>query len=1074
MLLSKILSCSLIAIAAVTIAEPCLSSDDVPNNRRQANKSKNDWQVVTKTKKRERQDSAVAPKTTGENQKKSNVKPASKALTEAAKLAKAEQHARSKKDWAEIKANMLANAENRQIPGLVERAGPLLEQLKQYVKFGLIKRNFPNYLSLLAYAPGKAMEIHVQAFRHICEPDGEEASDGIQSLLNALKLNDRPRVAGWLMGELIMGGLKGLDDNSLRAYKKFDSTVALGVVELVCGRKETKLLNTNKFSAAFNQLMTLLLHDGPIPRTIKEAQAHFPDIKRLAKEATPKDLDMSGYGDRLLAWEFRIQESGFAMTPEVFNAVKLAFFCEVRDLMYQSRKHLFFQILKVCSLDKAKAAEATEFTHAIMRIANEAELTAVLQCLIDHQDVWKTKTRDPDHSYYLHTLLDICKMLLQVREMGLHETHWRTVLADISRLSNINNLKERMNERARIMKGLPENVRKPIAQRFWNLFVEEQLRNEGYSYFPGEHEYSTLMLELVKGFPEQEMVKAFECMLNILQDTKEYSKRASTQGRFKASGREIIRKLKEWFSKNPRDTWLKALEALTASVKARQYRVEQVGRYLELYPYLGPGEWIEDMLDLADTDFSSSTQYQLMVWYKYRRSGVQEAVHDFWKSELMKPEQNKPLAKLILKGEYLPDSLKDLMPAAAFHRRNEIMEKMRSDARNVARPAAKKVRDNVQEFGIFDEDNDELYQYAIMVLVKTENSKNPVNPYNVVKHHQRVAEEVVDYDKIKSPVVVPVEGGAGYYVTGDVFRGMRVGQVTYAQLPPYKGTYIRDMITRVVSKQPSSRGDMLGASLGGYLEGLLAPPGLPKPKPKDVLPTLNAKLIAIVAHLQGLPDQAEAGKLSPQEVEFAAFMCHAQACETNKSEVIHKTYVSLPASARLLQVRTVEDSSEEYLRKTIEGPFMDIVEDLFSCEKPFLRTLCGLSPGEVLPNASHVELFFKNLLLMDVPFNTKIQFDPYTRNCVPNELLDYKRSAVLELLFSKFIRVEDLANDAHIAIHREMQTATAPMITRIQEFMENHGSKAELSYDDKTEEITISKASVYELLHLLGFFKKAQ
>jgi len=70
----------------------------------------------------------------------------------------------------------------------------------------------------------------------------------------------------------------------------------------------------------------------------------------------------------------------------------------------------------------------------------------------------------------------------------------------------------------------------------------------------------------------------------------------------------------------------------------------------------------------------------------------------------MKPEQNKPLAKLILKGEYLPDSLKDLMPAAAFHRRNEIMEKMRSDARNVARPAAKKVRDNVQEFGIFDED----------------------------------------------------------------------------------------------------------------------------------------------------------------------------------------------------------------------------------------------------------------------------------------------------------------------------------------------------------------------------------
>jgi len=60
---------------------------------------------------------------------------------------------------------------------LVERAGPLLEQLKQYVKFGLIKRNFPNYLSLLAYAPGKAMETHVQAFRLICEPDGEEASD---------------------------------------------------------------------------------------------------------------------------------------------------------------------------------------------------------------------------------------------------------------------------------------------------------------------------------------------------------------------------------------------------------------------------------------------------------------------------------------------------------------------------------------------------------------------------------------------------------------------------------------------------------------------------------------------------------------------------------------------------------------------------------------------------------------------------------------------------------------------------------------------------------------------------------
>ncbi len=709
-------------------------------------------------------------------------------------------------------------------------------------------------------------------------------------------------------------------------------------------------------------------------------------------------------------------------------------------------------------------------------------------------------------------------------DLELDRSHWEDAITDIAKLSEkTEDLVERLERRLNSLKTFPSGIKKQMAFDFWKMYVAEQLlvgrdaedeRQNMFSYRQASRfTYTLELIEFLRSVPENQIIKIFQIMQGLLA-------KVSVDG---SGHKDCLKSMRSVLRDFPNDRISNLIENFEKFCTANAVTVTSFREYVTYSPFLLNDEWLSSLLK-SPLRYQASVMTILLEWYERLDAVMQEEVHGFWKGELVKADPNVKLARMILEhARDLPSTLRDLLTAAAFSKRQEYMRKMNSDELRVAHPAAKWVTENQRElgiidpdndevyqlagvvlakaafgkrqefmtkmnsderqvartaakevvrdpreFGIVDPDNDEVYQYAIVILARTENSRNLLNPYNVLKHHQRMAEEVVSHEMIRTPSVKPIINGDSYYVRGDVFNFMRVNQATYAQLPKHSKTYIRDMKAQVLAKEPDLRGAMLGATEGGFLEHLLATKGAPK----EVVPAVNAKLIAIVAYLQSLPNEViVAGNLTQQEQEFASFMSHAQACETNKTEVIHKFYVSLPEEARLKKLKSAEDSSEDHLRQIFEKPLWDLAEELFSCEKPFLRTLCGLRKGEVFPNASHIEMFVKNLLLMDVPFYTRHMHDPYTRNCVPESLLTYRRTGVLELLFSKFIKVEDLAGAAEVAINRQMIVPKSPTIVRVQEFFEQKGRVAELEFDDETQITTIPNHKVYELLHLLNILQ---
>lgn len=655
--------------------------------------------------------------------------------------------------------------------------------------------------------------------------------------------------------------------------------------------------------------------------------------------------------------------------------------------------------------------------------------------------------------------------------------------------------------------------------------------------------YTDELLYVLQMFPEDEMLRAFKSLEGLI-DSFARTKGMKISDDFRGLIEKVRSGLNGIGDKSLRLRALAFLEryyAISSPYVMSNFYHDGLGEIsdcLHFFACLQNEKWMDSLMFYIKANLRVGNLF--IAWFSQLDATTQEAVHDFWKGELERPKPNVNLSHLILKtGRDLPKPLADLRLVAAKHERQKIMTKMQSEHDDTAERAAKYVlqdeshwnlgiidkdkdevyqyavmitssehkrqrlmtkmqsadmytargaamyvlqEDNYRKLGVLDRNRDEVYQYAIMIESKTQDINNPLNPWNVYAHHTDMAKDVVEYDDIKTPDATLQEDGKTYYATADVFKGIRLNQVTYDQLPVHSKTYLRDMNRRLLDKRVLVKDPYTGAIVrqcpiderilkhgleGGHLEHVLSATG----EPKSIVPASSAKLIAIVAHLQGMPDKSEdENVLSPQEDAFIALMAHANECETNKNEAIHKFYVSLPHPSRLPQLMVIDNSAEEYLRLTIEQPFLDLAENIFSCEGPFIRAMSGIKEGEKIRNGTHIELFVKNLLHSDIPFYSSLELDRYTRG-LDRKLLTLTRKGVLDALFSNYIKVQDLADAAMGAIHRELNTPKSPMITRLGEFFDAKGHKPELEFNGETNVTSISMQSVYELLHLLNFLK---
>jgi|GEM_PF-2702178 len=1071
------------------LTAPCIASDD-PDGDQGKTPKKGSWQIVLSAK--EKKKLAKEQQVAAQNPPRQNALPAAVPATALEKkdradpkpLGRARTFLNRRTSPKENQEEILNKTEKEELLGRAERMGsyPLLRNdvswlimvLQPEMAWKPSLKYMEDYLHLMACLQEQPKNQHQEAILNIYPntkvPEAQNDSYVMASLLNPIPAEARPFIAAKLFHEARNKGLLAMEKYSLRLFSQLDPQLALEALTFALDHDAIAYLRDKPFNLAFGELMSLLFYGQEYrPQPLSTQLSYLKII--LTQEAIRK-LYRDDFKDRELAWQYIMETSDVNSTIKL----KLKLYKTVLALIEKNEKqgypygerfgwHCSLLLLRIAAWDNRQLdnldvivvpnERLTTLCQGVFLVGRE-RAGPVLRYMLEHKDSWTTPALGVTTVGAL-TVFQILDSLSQIELLG--QEYWSQALS--LHLLVHPAYPKLIGDHYWQVRNIPLSLRATVFQMVWGSFQAEASVIARYQSQPSS---ATALVETVRCFPESEIISALSLLLSLKEKLGDQLTSFSL-----SPVSHSIRKLEEDLRFPALKSFMNRFLDLGLSWSQAQY-------HFEAYPYLPHDSWLKKLDRWFGLQrFSYIDDDILIDWYKDLSPDDQNAVHDFWRNELMKPSPNQTIAKMIMRErDNFPDSLMDLVHCVFFQKRKEIMAAMQSTNAEIAREAADDVMNNPSSYGIRDGDeDDDVYQEALYILCKTEKSKETKAPYNVYKKLEELSQEVINHRQIRSGPVRPDNGRYSYYVTSDAFKCLRVNQVTYSQLPAHSKTYLRDMRARISAKKVVPELTFIGALGGGHLESqLYASPKDPK-NPNEIVPTLSAKMIAIVAYFQSLSNEVSGEEpLPPQEQEFMVFIENAQNCQVNKDEVIHKYYTTLPENHRLPRLITITDSSEEQVRQVIERSLLDVAEKVCSCETPFVRELCGLHMGQRMQNGTHQERFVKNLLNSEIPFYPKIQLDLYTLGSLEDRLLRYTKGQVLKILFEQHINVADLVDAARTAINHELQQPNSTILSRINDFLGNKKIAVQWEYDEQTNRTTIQTPSVYELLYQLKILKK--
>lgn len=295
-------------------------------------------------------------------------------------------------------------------------------------------------------------------------------------------------------------------------------------------------------------------------------------------------------------------------------------------------------------------------------------------------------------------------------------------------------------------------------------------------------------------------------------------------------------------------------------------------------------------------------------------------------------------------------------------------------------------------FGLLQ--NDDVVQQAIRAGILLEQSRDPLNPYNVFKELTAKRQDPIDWTVIQPRIDVWEERS---FHVNPVFLAEDLPQFnrTASDMPSYTEQFIdicvKNMDQRLIDDpslvhEISNRTGFSYDQLkdDGLRDGILHRLLKKNATPEERIDIMKARFIAIGAYIESLSSaRGENDILSPQEEAFLRMLASIQGCPNGKAEGINAYYLNiLPVENRYSAKVFSGDEDIAYLRSKSEvtAILSEEIEKMFSGQNDLMKEIVGLKKAEdEVIQASHQAGYLKNLIGHAVGLPDQLLFDAHTQ-----------------------------------------------------------------------------------------------
>ncbi len=271
--------------------------------------------------------------------------------------------------------------------------------------------------------------------------------------------------------------------------------------------------------------------------------------------------------------------------------------------------------------------------------------------------------------------------------------------------------------------------------------------------------------------------------------------------------------------------------------------------------------------------------------------------------------------------------------------------------------------------------------------------------------------EPIDLKEIR-PVIETIEG---YSISVDpfYFKELSKAQVTsvkFKDLPSYRADFFEAMTAQIENKlrQNSALANEIQEQFGQNYEEVktasLGHPFLPNllkvSKDAQVVPLINAKLIAIIAYLDSFPDESSPEAFSEKEEAFLRLLASIQECSIGEREGVENYYFNMDPDHKI-KTMTTERLGDVYLTTFLIKQVANMLsgtnhyfQELIKEDHEQISQAGNTNPPteEEVKQASHQARYVKNLIGDDVGLRDSAIFDSHTQvlslNLVARSKLD--------------------------------------------------------------------------------------